>query len=107
MKSNYPLGAEENPSAPFNIDIPSKSVEVTVSLTLSKTMKIRTTNYRVLNSGKDEDGEYFEDIEFGDLKSDVERAYLPHEAYMFTDDKDIKKDLEGWNVDDFVVNIEG
>lgn len=67
----YPLGAEHDPNAPWNqVDNPEREIEVTVSVTLSKTVKIKVSDYSITDSGKDEDGEYFEDIDYSkcDLK---------------------------------------
>ena len=37
----YPIGAEFDPKAPYNEEIiPDKEIEVTISVTLSKTVKI-------------------------------------------------------------------
>lgn len=67
----YPPGAEHDPNAPWNqVDNPEREIEVTVSVTLSKTVKIKVSDYEITDSGKDEDGEYFEDIDYSncDLK---------------------------------------
>lgn len=67
---SYPIGAD-TPNAPWNqVDNPEREIEVTVSVTLSKTVKIKVSDYSITDSGKDEDGEYFEDIDYSkcDLK---------------------------------------
>lgn len=91
----YPPGAEHDPNAPWNqIDNPERKIEVTVSVTLSKTVKIKVSDYEITDSGKDEDGEYFEDIDYSncDLKKAVkEQIILPQDT------------CKGWNVDDFEV----
>lgn len=109
----YPPGAEFDPNAPWNqSDPPEKEIEVLVSITLSKTMKIKVSDYRITDSGKDEDGEYFEDIDYSDcdLKNAVERQIvLPNEAYKFitsSGNKEVKESLKGWDVDDFEVIME-
>lgn len=82
---NYPMGAD-TPDAPWNqVDNPEREVEVLVSITLSKTFKVKVSDYTITDSGKDEDGNYFEDIDYSecDLKSAVEsQIVLPHEAYL-------------------------
>lgn len=108
---NYPLGAD-NPDAPWNQEEnPEREIEVTVSVTLSKTIKVKVSDYDIINSGKDEDGEYFEEVDYSncDLKSAVEgQIVLPQKAWDYIAPKtneDVKAifDLKGWNVDDFEV----
>lgn len=106
----YPLGAEHDPNAPWNqADNPEREIEVTVSVTLSKTVKIKVSDYSITDSGKDEDGEYFEDIDYSkcDLKRAVEEQItLPQDAYKYVKgefDNDQYNDLKGWCVDDFEV----
>ena len=111
---NYPLGAD-NPDAPWNQkENPEREIEVTVSVTLSKTIKVKVSDYDIIDSGKDEDGEYFEDIDYSscDLKGAVEKQIvLPQKAWDYIAPKtneDVKAifDLKGWNVDDFEVIVE-
>lgn len=106
---NYPMGADTK-DAPWNqADNPEREIEVTVSVTLSKTVKIKVSDYEITDSGKDEDGEYFEDIDYSkcDLKRAVEEQItLPQDAYKYVkgeSDNDQYNDLKGWCVDDFEV----
>lgn len=106
---NYPMGADTK-DAPWNqVDNPEREIEVTVSVTLSKTVKIKVSDYEITDSGKDEDGEYFEDIDYSkcDLKRAVEEQItLPQDAYKYVKgefNNDQRNDLEGWDVDDFEV----
>ena len=108
---NYPMGADTK-DAPWNqVDNPEREIEVTVSVTLSKTVKIKVSDYEITDSGKDEDGEYFEDINYSncDLKGAVEeQIVLPQKAWDYIAPKSKKEvnaifDLKGWNVDDFEV----
>lgn len=108
----YPPGAEHDPRAPYNEVEPSeKEIEVTVSITLSKTVKIKVSDYEIIDSGKDEDGEHFEDIDYSncDLKKAVkEQITLPQKAWDYIAPKSKREvnaifDLKGWNVDDFEV----
>lgn len=107
---NYPIGADTK-NAPWNqTDNPEREIEVTVSVTLSKTIKIKVSDYEIIDSGKDEDGEYFEDIDYSncDLKKAVEEQItLPQNAcvHMLPQTK-VCKDLVGWNVDDMEVILE-
>lgn len=94
----YPPGAEHDSRAPYNeVETPEREIEVTVSVTLSKTVKIKVSDYEIIDSGKDEDGEHFEDIDYSncDLKSAVkEQVKLPQDIY------------KSWDVDDFEVILE-
>ena len=107
---NYPLGAD-NPDAPWNQgENPKREIEVTVSVTLSKTIKVKVSDYDIINSGKDEDGEYFEDIDYSncDLKDAVEeQIVLPQTAHMYVkSNPKVHEDLSNWCVDDLEVNLE-
>lgn len=114
----YPPGAEHDPNAPWNQEeLPEREIEVTVSVTLSKTVKIKVSDYTITDSGKDEDGDYFEDVDYSDcdLKGAVEeQIYLPQEAGQLIEDfaigtvkaKNIAEDLSNWNVDEMEVIIE-
>ena len=83
----YPAGAEFDPRAPWNeVELPPKEVEVTVSVTISKTMKVPVMDYII-----DEEGEA--DFSNCDLKKAVEENIkLPN--------------TEGWILDDFTVLME-
>lgn len=111
--SNYPVMSQyEWDNAPWNqVDNPEREIEVTVSVTLSKTVKIKVSDYQITDSGKDEDGEYFEDIDYSDcdLKRAVEeQIILPQDAYKYVNPYTFRKheiidNLSNWNVDDFEV----
>ena len=107
---NYPMGSDTK-DAPWNqVDNPEREIEVTVSVTLSKTVKIKVSDYEITDSGKDEDGEYFEDIDCSncDLKDAVEeQIILPQSAHMYVKgNPKVHEDLSNWCVDDFEVNLE-
>lgn len=94
---NYPVGTD-TPDAPWNqVDPPEKEIEVTVSVTLSKTIKVKVSDYEIVDSGKDEDGEYFEEVDYSncDLKGAIENQYI------LPQDK-----CSDWDVDDFEVVLE-
>lgn len=106
---DYPLGADTK-DAPWNeIEVPEEEIEVTVSVTLSKTVKIKVTDYTV-ESGTDEEGEHFKDIDYSscNLKKAVEEQItLPQNAYTRIIKKGkLYEDLKGWNVDDMEVILE-
>lgn len=105
---NYPIGSD-TPNAPWNqINLPEREIEVLVSVTLSKTVKIGVDDYKIVDCGKDEDGNYFKDIDYSecDLKGAVEsQIVLPQEAHIYvkTNTREGSKahlDLVGWNVDE-------
>lgn len=107
---NYPCGTDE-PNAPWNqVNNPEREIEVTVSVTLSKTVKIKVSDYEINDSGKDEDGEYFEDIDYSncDLKGAVEeQVILPQSAHMYVKgNSKVQEDLSNWYVDDLELNLE-
>lgn len=107
----YPTGLEHNPDSPWNrVDNPEREIEVTVSVTLSKTVKIKVSDYEITDSGKGEDGEYFEDIDYSncDLKSAVEeQIVLPQSAYKYVKSSPkVHEDLNNWCVDDLEINLE-
>ena len=107
---NYPVGADTK-DAPWNqVDNPEREIEVTVSVTLSKTVKIKVSDYEITDSGKDEDGEHFEDIDYSncDLKGAVEgQIVLPQSAHIYVkSNPKVHEDLSNWCVDDFEVNLE-
>lgn len=108
---NYLIGAD-TPNAPWNqVENPEREVEVTISITLSKTVKIKVKDYEIVDSGKDEDGEHFEDIDYSncDLKSAVEeQLFLPQDAGNLMTEYHIEEgyDLQGYTVDDFEVILE-
>lgn len=104
----YPPGAEFDTKAPYNQEDPSeKEVEVTVSVTLSKTLKIKVY-----------------DIPDPNLHEAVEeQIVLPQNLAMFTESvfnhdlnlkasgmplylKDAIADCKDWNTDDFEVILE-
>lgn len=107
---NYPCGTD-GPNAPWNqADNPEREIEVTVSVTLSKTVKIKVSDYEITDSGKDEDGEYFEDIDYSNcnLKNAVEeQVILPQSAHMYVKgNSKVQEDLSNWYVDDLELNLE-
>lgn len=93
---DYPLGADTK-GAPWNQEDPKpQEVEVTVSITLSKTVKIKVDDYTA-EEDVDEDGGHYINYDFSecDLKSAVEeQVTLPNEEFS------------DWSVDDFEVILE-
>lgn len=117
MNNNYPtLSNGEQRDAPWNEDIKTpQEIEVTVSITLSKTVKVKVDDYRVTLEERDEGGELYQVYDFYDcdLKKAVEdQVILPNEAYkhvgypLFESSKKTYNDLKDWVVDDFEVNLD-
>lgn len=120
----YPPGAEFDPRAPWNqVDLPEKEIEVTISVTLSKTVKVSVNDYTV-EEDTDEDGRYLSyDYSDCDLHKAVEdQIYLPQNLAIVTErlfdqDLDLKaagmprylkdaiEDCKDWDLDDFEVVI--
>ena len=115
----YPPGAEFDPNAPYNQkELPEKEIEVTVSITLSKNVKIKVSDYTIY-SNEDDRGRCFDEIDYSDcnLKEAVEKQiYLPQEAGQLISDfainpfkaknTTIVEDLSNWNVDEMEVMLE-
>lgn len=89
--NNYPIGAD-TPDAPWNqVDPEPKKIEVTVSITLSKTVEVEVTDYTVKKEF-DEDGYRGTSYDFSEcnLKQAVrDQITLPND--------------NGWVEDDFEV----
>ena len=80
---NFPIGAD-NSDAPWNeIELPVIDTEVTVSITISKTIKVPVVDYTL-----DEEG--YPDLSNCDLKQAVSNSgKLPN--------------LKDWNIDEFEI----
>lgn len=106
---NYPIGSD-NSSAPWNQeDQPEHEIEVTVRITLCKTMKVRVNDYIVW--GRDSEGNLDVDYSLCDLKTAVEeQRLLPQEAYTYIKgakiDTEKAQDFKDWYVEEFEVNQE-
>ena len=94
----YPLGAQYDSRAPYNEKpLPEEEVEVLVSITLSKSFKIKVSDYNKIN---------------GKLEGAVEeQIVLPNKAHelvvpFYPSDAVAKHNLEGWNVDEFEVILD-
>lgn len=91
---------------------PEKEIEVTICLSLSKTVPIKVTDYKVIDKGIDEDGNPYEELDFSDCdlqKAVNEQIYLPQEAGSLMEKshdealKNIADDFSGWDIDDYEV----
>lgn len=121
----YSPGAEFDSRAPYNqVDLPGKEIEVTISVTLSKTVKIVVDDYEVEDDW-DEDGRYVSyNFSNCDLYKAVEnQIVLPQNIAEFTErmfnhDLDLKaagmskylkdaiEDCKDWVVDEMEVILE-
>ena len=82
----YPIGAEFDPKAPYSEEIiPDKEVEVTISVTLSKTVKITVNDYIIDDEG------YCDFSECNLHKAVKEQIKLPQQL------------CEDWEVDEFEI----
>lgn len=109
---NYPLMSQsEWDNAPFNKEKQSpQKVDVTVSITLSKTVQVEVDDYTT-EEVWDEDYHGIDyDFSECDLKQAVKnQIYLPNEAFRCIDYRNwakAKNDLKDWCVDDFEVVLE-
>lgn len=90
--NNYPAGAEYDPNAPWNqVDPEPRKIEVTVSITLSKTVEVEVTDYTVKEEF-DEDGH--RSISYDYSKCDLEQAVrdqitLPNDNDWVEDDFEV------------------
>lgn len=79
--------AVDGPDAPWNqIELPEEEIEVTVSVTLSKTVKVRVNDYKVIN-GVGEDGP-FSGIDYSECnlhKAVEDQIVLPQNLAEFTE----------------------
>lgn len=83
----YPLGAENDSNAPYNEE-EQKDREIDIEIVLSKKTKINVNDYKIMERGKDEDGRYYEDIDYSecDLKNAVENQLsLSEKGYILED----------------------
>ena len=102
---NYPPGAANDPNAPYNqCENPEVEIDVTVSITLSKTVKVLVTDYEI-EEDVDEDGSYRTlDFSNTNLQAAVEeQVILPQDASLYVDvgaHLQAANDLSGWHVDE-------
>lgn len=116
---SYPPGAEFDNNAPYNQeDLPEEEVEVTISVTLSKNVKVKINDYKVHDSM---DGTpYLEYSDYALKKAVEEQIVLPQNLAEFTERmfgydlglkeagiprylKEAIKDCKGWYIDDMEV----
>jgi len=104
---DYPVGAKYDSNAPYNdVENPEVELNVLVSITLSKVVKVKVKDYDIVDEGQDDAGDYFCDMDFSDtnlLAAVEEQVVLPQDASLYVDvGSNLKaaNDLSGWNVDE-------
>ena len=91
----YPTGTYNNPDAPWNeVAKKPQKVEVTVSITLSKTVEIEVDDYTTEEINEDSVYNTIYNFDNCDLEQAV-RNQIDLPSKVFDD----------WNEDDFVVNL--
>lgn len=68
-----------------------KEIEVSVTMTITKSFYIDIDDYDISEYGKDEDGDYYEVIDTSD--SDLKGAFLNQHKNLF----------DGWHIDELEV----
>ncbi len=74
--------------------MPEKEIEVVISISLSKVVKISVDDYTITDSGTDEDSNYYEEIDYSDcdLYSAVyDQIDLPNKNDWDIDDIEIER----------------
>lgn len=86
-----------------------REIEVSISLILTKTIMVKVDDYEIIDSGVDEDGLLFEDVDYSvcDLDGAVKRQVtLPNKAWRYINaeiNPQIIEDLRGWEIEDMMV----
>lgn len=102
LNSNYPLGAENDPNAPYNEPTTqSIEIDVAVNINITKVFTITTDNYYITSDGKYvyDEGSIIEDI--------CRTHYMPYdlENVIMTPNEKLKEDISGWELDDKYIEI--
>ncbi len=100
----------------YDDELPDREIDVTISVTLSKTVTVKVNDYRIVDNGVDEDGIYYDDIDYSDcdlVKAVEDQIYLPQDAHYcvaryaekagITTTTPEEYDLRDWQVDDLEV----
>lgn len=112
----YPAGAQYDSRAPWNQrddDNPEVTVSVVVTVSLSKVVEIKTSDYIIEDEGPDEDGTIYRTLDFSntDFEREVkEQIILPQDASLYIDigaNPKAAKDLSDWKLEDIECYKEG
>ena len=96
--NNYPMGAD-TPDAPWNqVEPEPRKIEVTVSITLSKTVEVEVTDY---TAEEDIDEENNHNIIYDFSECNLEQAV--RDQILLPNDTE---EFNSWTEDDFAVNLE-
>lgn len=106
---NYPAGSNTS-KAPWNQDPqPEREIEVDIELTLRKTAVIKARNYIVNDSGVDEDGDAYEDIDYSEcdiVGAVLDQVPMPDgidiNEYMHNKKQNMH-DYDKWRIEEFIV----
>lgn len=93
--SNYPMGAKYDPNAPYNQSEDYAEIEVLVSVTVSKVVKVTVSDY-ACTKDMDEEGNAFAHYDYSecDLQGAFENQYGTPEQLF-----------EGWDIDDYEIML--
>lgn len=95
---DYPI-CSDTPDAPWNqVELKPKKVEVTVSITLSKTVEVEVTDY---TAEEDIDEENNHNIIYDFSECNLEQAV--RDQILLPNDTE---EFNSWTEDDFAVNLE-
>lgn len=105
MSGDYPLGAKNDPRAPWNEEEnPEVEIDVTVSVTLSKTVTVKVRDYDIVDNSDETGKDFYLDFSGTNLLAAVEeQIVLPQDASLYVDvGSNLKaaNDLSGWHVDE-------
>lgn len=96
---DYPMGADTK-DAPWNQEDPEpRTIEVTVSITLSKTVEVEVNDYTA-EEEVDEDGNH--NVYYDYSECNLEQA-VRDQVPLPTDES---QEFNDWSEDDFAVNLE-
>lgn len=94
---DYPLGAANDPRAPYNeVENPEVEIDVVVTTVWHKTFKIKVRDYTITDKYKDEDGQ-----------TCIERDFSTCNLYEAVANQiDLPHPVNGWTEDEFEVVID-
>ena len=94
---DYPIGADTSGAPWRQEELPEQEIEVTVVICLSKTVKVKVDDYKMIDGQPD-----YSDCNLKELVE--QRLLLPQKAFMYnTLLPVVNKQLSNWSVDEFEV----
>lgn len=95
----YLLGIENDSRAPYNEqENPKVEVNVLVTISLHKTFKVKVNDYKIVDEGLDEDGQYYCDMDFSECNL--------YDAVQNQFDLSNPSEKNGWTEDEFEVILD-